>query len=100
LRRKALLGIHEIQAPFAAQFGPAAQGGIHKQMIGDVNDATKSHADHLRKMEEIKAREKIAQIQAGAKSQPQQEPEPDRIEDIIARLSMAQSMGLPFGGAK
>jgi len=94
-----MLGIHQMQAPFAAQFGPMAQGMQHASMVKGVNDATKGHADHQRKMEEYKAREKIAEIQAGAKRQPK-EPEPDRIEDIIARLERSQFMGIPFGGSR
>ena len=92
-----MLGIHEIQVPFAAQFGPSAQGMQHRQMMGDVNDAMKTQADHQRKMQELEARERIAQA-ARPPRQAASERGPDEIEEIIARLTQ-QGSGLPFGGS-
>lgn len=91
-----MLGIHEIQAPFAAQFGAPMQGSLVRGIANDINSATQSQADHARKMQELQFRAQIAQ----ANKPPVKERSPDDLQSIIDRLGQQQGLGgLPFGGA-
>lgn len=92
-----MLGIHAMQAPFAAQFGPAAQAGQHAQMMGDVNKAIGDSVDHRRDMEKLAVQERIAAMRARPKPVAPDNSERERLASIIARLD--QYGGMPYGGA-
>lgn len=80
-----MLGIHAMQAPFAAQFGPSAQAWQHAQMMGDVNKAIGDSVDHRRDMEKLAVQERIAAMRARPRPV-QQDAEQERLASIISRL--------------
>jgi hypothetical protein len=69
-------------------------------MVSDVNKATQSHADHLRKLEEIKARQKPVRPTAIEPVDPEsellrREDDQTRLARLIERLGEAS---YPMGG--
>jgi len=78
-----MLGIHQMQAPFAAQFGSAAQASQHSQMVGDVNRAIGDAVDHQRDREKMAHQERIAAMKYNAEKSEREK----KLEEIIARLT-------------